>query len=141
MDTDDDGLDFWANNDGSGVVRFITTPINCNAPEVKYFDPDFGKYIIHEFRVDNTTSLTEKEKYNWKIFPNPTRDIIFIEGYIERATNIQLLNNLGKVVMTSDINFKGVISKQIDISHLPMGVYFIHIKNSIEKIIKKVVKL
>ena len=34
MDTDDDGLDFWANNDGSGVVRFITTPISCNAPEV-----------------------------------------------------------------------------------------------------------
>ena len=85
-----------------------------------------------------TSQITEAEL---KIFPNPTRDIIFIEGYIERETNIQLLNNLGKVVMTSDINFKGVISKQIDISHLPMGVYFIHIKNSTEKIIKKVVKL
>ena len=43
--------------------------------------------------------------------------------------------------MKMEVDFQGVISKQIDISHLPMGVYFIHIKNSTEKIIKKVVKL
>ena len=82
-DTDDDGLDFWANSDGSGVVRFITTPVSCNAPAVNYFEPDFGKYIFHEFRVENTTSLEEKEKYPWRIFPNPTNNIITIQGYLD----------------------------------------------------------
>ena len=141
QDTDDDGLDFWANNDGSGVVRFITTPISCNAPEVNYFEPDFGKYIIHEFRVENITSTEDQEKYPWKIFPNPTKESIFIVGFINEKTSILLFNNLGKIVMKTEVNFQGVISNQMDISHLPMGVYFIHIKNSTEKIIKKVVKL
>ena len=137
-DTDEDGLNFWANNDGTGMVRFR----EIGAGWLQNFNSDFGTNIIHQFTVgytQNNSSINLNE--NWIIFPNPTRDIIFIEGYIEEETNIQLLNNLGKVVMTSDINFQGVISKQIDISHLPMGIYFIHIKNSSEKIIKKVVKL
>ena len=140
-DTDDDGLDFWANNDGSGIVRFITTPISCNAPEVKYFDGDFGKYIIHEFRVDNTTSLEEEQKYNWKIYPNPAKSIVTIEGYIDIETNISLYNNLGKLVMKTAVDFQGVVSKQIDLTHLQAGIYFISIQNTKERIIKKVVKL
>jgi hypothetical protein len=140
-DTDDDGLDFWANSDGSGVVRFITNPISCNAPEVNYFEPDFGKFIFHEFRVANTTSLEEQKKYPWKIFPNPTNDIITIQGYLDEKTYIYLYNHLGKLIMTSKINFEGVISNQLDISHLSAGVYFIHLQDTKEKTIKKVVKL
>ncbi len=140
-DTDDDGLDFWANNDGSGVVRFITTPVSCNAPAVNYFEPDFGKYIFHEFRVENTTSLEEQGKYSWRIFPNPTNNIITIQGYLDAKTNISLHNNLGKLVMKTAIDFQGVISKQFDLTYLPTGVYFIRIQNTKEKIIKKVVKL
>ena len=140
-DTDDDGLDFWANNDGSGVVRFITTPVSCNAPAVNYFEPDFGKYIFHEFRVENTTSLEEQGKYPWRIFPNPTNNIITIQGYLDTQTNIGFHNNLGKLVMQTAVDFQGVISKQFDLTHLPTGVYFIRIQNMKEKIIKKVVKL
>ena len=141
QDTDDDGLDFWANNDGTGVVRFITTPVSCNAPEVKYFDGDFGKYIIHEFRVANTTPLEIEEKYNWKIYPNPARNILTIEGYVDAETNINTHNSLGKLVMKTVIDFQGVISKQIDLTDLPKGVYFISVQNTKEKIIKKVIKL
>jgi hypothetical protein len=140
-DTDDDGLDFWANNDGSGVVRFITTPVSCNAPAVNYFEPDFGKYIFHEFRVENTTSLEEQGKYPWRIFPNPTNNIITIQGYLDTQTKIGFHNNLGKLVMQTAVDFQGVISKQFDLTHLPTGVYFIRIQNMKEKIIKKVVKL
>ena len=43
--------------------------------------------------------------------------------------------------MKTAIDFQGVISKQIDLTHLPTGVYFISIQNTKEKIIKKVVKL
>ncbi len=140
-DTDDDGLDFWANNDGSGVVRFITTPVSCNAPAVNYFEPDFGKYIFHEFRVENTTSLEEQGKYPWRIFPNPTNNIITIQGYLDTQTNISFHNNLGELVIQTSVDFQGVISKQFNLTHLPTGVYFITIQNMKEKIIKKVVKL
>ena len=140
-DTDDDGLDFWANSDGSGIVRFITTPISCNAPEVNYFEPDFGKYIVHEFRVENTTSIQDKAKYPWKIFPNPTNNSIQIQGYLDEKTNFSIYNNIGELVITHQLNFKGVISTQIDVSLFPTGIYFLHIQNTKEKTIKKVVKL
>ena len=140
-DTDDDGLDFWANNDGSGIVRFITTPISCNAPEVKYFEPDFGKYIVHEFRVENTTSIEDKAKYPWKLFPNPTDNSIQLQGYLDQETTISIYNNIGELLMTDQLNFEGVVSKVISLNDFPTGVYFVNIQNTKEKIIKKVVKL
>lgn len=140
-DTDDDGLDFWANNDGSGVIRFLTTPISCNAPPVNYFEADFGKYIFHEFRVVSTTALENLEDYPWKIYPNPTNGILSIQGLSNYNNSLRIYNKLGKLILYEKLNFEGVIAKQIDISQLPAGIYFVHIEGSKEKVIKKLVKL
>ena len=141
FDTDDDGLDFWANNDGSGIVRFITTPISCNAQRVKDFDGDFGRSIVHHFRVENITTFQDKDKYPWEIFPNPTKNSIQIKGFIDEETTLNIYSNLGKLLISQQLNFQGIISKEIDLSDFPTGVYFINIQNTQEKIIKKVVKL
>tara|TARA_B100001142_G_scaffold330264_1_gene397429 strand:- start:982 stop:4509 length:3528 start_codon:yes stop_codon:yes gene_type:complete len=140
-DTDDDGLDFWANNDGSGVIRFLTTPISCNAPPVNYFEADFGKYIFHEFRVVSTTALENLEDYPWKIYPNPTNGILSIQGLSNYNNSLRIYNKLGELILYEKLNFEGVIAKQIDISQLPAGIYFVHIEGSKEKVIKKLVKL
>ena len=42
-DVDDDGLDFWANNDGAGMIRFR----DIGASWFKIFDCDFGSFIHH----------------------------------------------------------------------------------------------
>ena len=141
FDTDDDGLDFWANNDGSGIVRFITTPISCNAQRVKDFDGDFGRSIVHHFRVENITTFQDKDKYPWEIFPNPTKNSIQIKGFIDEETKLNIYSNLGKLLISQQLNFQGIISKEVDLSDFPTGVYFINIENTQEKIIKKVVKL
>ena len=56
-DTDEDGLEFWANNDGGGMVRFR----HLGASWLKIFDPEFGKNIIHEFTVGYAQSITNEK--------------------------------------------------------------------------------
>ena len=41
-DEDEDGFDFWANNDGSGMARFR----ELGAGWLHAFDGDFGKFIF-----------------------------------------------------------------------------------------------
>ena len=55
-DTDDDGIDFWANNDGAGMARFR----KLGASWIKIFEGDFGKFIHHEFQVNNNTTSIEE---------------------------------------------------------------------------------
>ena len=44
QDADDDGISFWANDDGSGFVRLRKVGGNWIT-----FEPDFGKSIVHRF--------------------------------------------------------------------------------------------
>ena len=131
-DTDDDGIDFWANNDGGGMARFR----EIGASWIKSFEGDFGRSIHHEFRIENTLSNTNIDKKNITIFPNPTSDYIFIYGNLKNSSKIHLTNNLGKIVKSVDVN-KDHSTQKIDLSKLSKGIYVLSIDN--EQLIKKIV--
>lgn len=136
IDTDDDGLDFWANNDGSGMARFR----EVGGTWLKSFEPDFGRSIVHQFRIDNSNSTNNLELENWNLYPNPTRDKFTISGKMNEAANIEIANYLGKVVKVLDLNERGIFVKEINLEGLSSGIYFIKISNSKGDIIKKIVK-
>ena len=95
-DTDEDGLDFWANNDGGGMVRFR----EIGASWLKYFNADFGTGIVHQFTIgyaQTTTSVGQEN--NWDIYPNPTNNSITIEGVSDEETQLTLQDNLGKIIL------------------------------------------
>ena len=136
-DSDEDGLDFWANNDGGGIVRFR----EIGASWLKSFNADFGTNIVHQFTVggmvntsNNTSSL------NWKIFPNPTKDYLTIEGVSEGITKISLVDNLGRKIYTLENKQAGLVAEHIDISKLEKGIYFLEISNPENQLTKKIVK-
>lgn len=136
-DTDEDGLDFWANNDGSGMVRFR----EIGASWLQSFNADFGTNIIHQFTVGGSqTAVTNPQNDNWKIFPNPTKNIINIEGFSEERLNIIILNNLGKEIFKTQSKKSGVFSEAINMQNLEDGIYFIKLIDNKSQIIKKVVK-
>ena len=65
-DTDEDGLDFWANNDGGGMVRFR----EIGSSWLKSFNADFGTNIIHQFTVGGPQTTTSVEQNStWEIYP------------------------------------------------------------------------
>ena len=107
---------------------------------LKSFEPDFGRSIVHQFRIDNSNSTNNLELENWNLYPNPTRDKFTISGKMNEAANIEIANYLGKVVKVLDLNERGIFVKEINLEGLSSGIYFIKISNSKGDIIKKIVK-
>ena len=67
-DSDDDGINFWANNDGNGVVRMK----EVSGPTFQYFETDYGDGIHYEFTIDYPLTYEElRVEPSLKIFPNP----------------------------------------------------------------------
>lgn len=91
------------------------------------------------------TSVIEEFASNHIVFPNPASDYIELNlntinpllkhGVEEGAGVIKIYNNLGENLM-SVRNADQCSLQRIDISHLPVGLYFIQIGNYLEKIIK-----
>ncbi len=135
-DTDEDGLDFWANNDGGGMVRFR----EIGASWLKTFTADFGTNIIHQFTIGYSQSTTQHSNNQWEIFPNPTNNNIVIEGICNEKSKITILDNLGKEIMSPIITNSGFISETIDLRKFENGIYFVKINNDQEQKITKVIK-
>ena len=133
-DTDDDGFDFWANNDGGGMARFR----EIGASWLKSFDGDFGRFIHHEFRVEDASSNSEINDINITIFPNPATNEIIVIGDLANSSKLILTDNIGRIVSAINID-KNNNTHKIDIRNLSKGIYFISIDDN--KTIKKVVKL
>ena len=134
-DTDEDGLDFWANNDGGGIVRFR----EIGASWLKAFNADFGTNIIHEFMIGGSQNIAESNR-KWEIFPIPTQDYIEISGFANNFTEINIVDSFGKTITTFQHNIAGEFHKKIDIKDYANGIYFIQIKDGLSHITKKFVK-
>ena len=134
-DSDEDGLDFWANNDGGGMVRFR----EIGASWLKSFNADFGTNIIHQFTIEESQSTNEALQNEWKVFPNPTKNNVMIEGFCNTKAKIIVLDNLGRAII-KPIETTGFISETIDLAKFDDGVYFIKIDTDQGRKITKVIK-
>ncbi|OYT12149.1 MAG: hypothetical protein B6I18_01645 [Bacteroidetes bacterium 4572_112] len=66
FDTDGDGLKFFANNDGTGYIRFR----KLNNQYLKNFQADFGRKFVYNFTVNYPLSYEQThamEKLLWFI--------------------------------------------------------------------------
>lgn len=77
-------------------------------------------------RYPNLNSITEIEKNEIEVFPNPTHSVLNITGTLKEAI---LLNSGGQVILSTK-------AKQIDLSNLSKGVYFLKTNQTTHKIIK-----
>jgi hypothetical protein len=83
--------------------------------------------------VNIATGINDIKNSNIKIYPNPTNNIINIEGLTKSEnTTIQIFEVQGKLVITKTINEKGTI----DLSELNKGVYVIKIGEVAQRIVK-----
>ena len=136
-DTDDDGIDFWVNNDGAGMARFR----QIGASWIKIFEGDFGKFIHHEFQVNNNTTSIDEKIDTWAFYPNPAKNQVTIKGVSHGITDLILLDSLGKQLKKITLEINGDFQKKIDLSYLPDGVYMLKVITNTEEILKKVVKI
>ena len=140
LDSDDDGISFWANNDGSGFIRLRKVGGNFIT-----FEPDFGKSIVHNFaKTGLVNSIDEPvvEAGSVEVFPNPARDVVHfsLEGW-EGEFQWALLDGAGREVESgagrsrADARFEG----RIPVGHLPAGVHLLVLQQADRVIRRRVV--
>ena len=133
-DTGDDGLSWWANNDGTGYARIR----QVGGGVVKTFEADFGKSVIYNFTIDYPLAYDElNDIYSVELYPNPATNQFFIEAGSISESNIEIYNGIGQLVtvpMTSSID-----QLTFDTSGLSKGIYLVKINYRGELQTKKVV--
>ena len=147
-DIDNDGLDFWGNNDGGGMLRFrrLQPFIDTSSTPWTYhnwfktFELDFGSFIHHEFLIaSNPLSISDNLKENINVYPNPTNENFIIDGYIGNNSTLLIIDQMGKIIYSEKIN-SNFIRKSINFEKYSAGLYTIKIKSPKVEIYKKIVK-
>lgn len=125
-DSDDDGIDFWANSDGVGFARLRL----ATGAALKSFEGDFGKSFIYNFTVDYPLTYAEVADYqDLKLYPNPANNFITLEGKYLDQNQIQIYNSLGQIMSVNSTHLSET-KMQCDISHLASGLYHVVVRNA-----------
>ena len=138
-DSDDDGIAFWANNDGSGYTRFQ----EVGGTIVKSFEGDFGGSIHYNFTAGSPLSYEEIHGLEtMEVHPNPTTDElnVSLRGF-EGEVTIELVNTLGTIVQTETIHpttkiYEGTLS----LKSLESGMYVLRATDGTTYSSTKVIK-
>ena len=139
-DSDDDGINFWANNDGNGVVRMK----EVSGPTFKYFETDYGDGIHYEFTIDYPLTYEElRVEPSLKIFPNPTTDDfqLSFSGF-DDVVNVRILNAVGQVLFNERlVNPSPDFVQEFSLAGFESGVYVVQVTDgsrvSSEKVMKE----
>ncbi len=142
LDTGDDGLSFFANNDGNGTLRLRWIP--PATPWLKTFNTNFGSFIKHYFIVDNTVGVDAYDEFQQiEVFPNPSHDVfnLSITGYENETVNVGVYNTIGEVLYSESVtSVNGMMKTSFDLSDAPDGIYFIRIFGNDAYTVKKIIK-
>ena len=92
--------------------------------------------------LDGSLNTEKQKKSQFKIYPNPSNDFIFLETIdkTQKPNNIQIFDLLGKLLLdkmntqTEGLNYK------IIVSNLPIGVYIIKATFENEAFVRKFIK-
>jgi hypothetical protein len=80
------------------------------------------------------TGTSELIKTNFKVYPNPVNDVLFIQSAHLTNDTVYLYNALGELVMTKILS---KTNESIDISTLSSGVYILRSGSFSKRIIKQ----
>lgn len=97
-----------------------------------------GLFISNSVSVSITGN--EKQKPEFKLFPNPALDITYIEcsNISSRTLQLSLLDQTGRLIKTS--NYSNTEKIELNISELKTGIYFIRIFDGNNYLTKKLIK-
>jgi hypothetical protein len=136
----DDSGNVWVTGSIQGNVKFGNTLLSSNviADEVNVF-----VVKIKDDQIITALIQAENLQHNsLTVYPNPTKDQLYIalSSKNTESVSLKLINLTGSVVYQfSQIQSSDFFQKQIDISKLVPGVYFIELQTEKERLVKKVV--
>lgn len=128
-DTGHNGISFWANSQGSGVLKWYDLDGNL----LKFFNGDFGDRIYHSFYTDMYLGTMENEigQNTASIAPSPNSGVFNIKFHnvLESNRDIAIYDALGNLVYNKTIT-AGNSNVLIEMTEASPGIYTCVISNS-----------
>ncbi|WP_378103304.1 T9SS type A sorting domain-containing protein [Chryseobacterium sp. sg2396] len=134
-----------------GLAQSVIGNINSGAVSTDGFSHSVGEIYVIPTDPDQASSgtmgmlyqsvlqilgVSELEKNNVKIYPNPTADFIYVKlSSKSKIEGAEIYDLSGKLIFRTKLD-----SEQLDLRLLPQGVYMIVFKNSDLKPIKIIKK-
>lgn len=96
-----------------------------------------GNSMVTISVVSSTTGTSESLPidYSFSVYPNPAKTKLVIDA--ENIQQIIVTNTLGEKLIDKNFPFSSGSKKELDISHLAKGIYFIKAGNQIRKFVKE----
>ena len=141
-DSDDDGISFWANNDGNGNVA-ISDLTNLPINVWDAVGTDFGGFVVYEFVAGEITPTEELGDIRLlEVFPNPSTGRFQVElGGFEETVQLRVHNAIGQVVHEQNVsNAYRATSTTIDLNGFDDGMYYMEIREKDKVYVEKLVK-
>jgi hypothetical protein len=136
------GSSFYNWNNGSNNSYIVVNPTTSTSYSVNGTDTNgctnSATIIINVDACTANVNFPKKDS-NYKVFPNPSKDVIVIESdFLPGLKTAEIFNSFGQKVNLSIFELD---SFSIDINDFPIGVYFLHVSKDgnillTEKIIK-----
>ena len=108
--------------DGDGYYRILDEKGNV----VVDVNGDFGSGTHSVISVISDDNINEISSLTYKVYPNPVKDILTIEG--ENINSIKVYNTLGQLVKSIVCNNDNIVD--VNVENLQNGMYFISIINN-----------
>lgn len=126
---------------GLGVISYLNTTIAWGETSTLVAHKNSKRTIGTFTPVEKLLSIDENNPavVTWQIFPNPATNVIKIAttGAKSRNFSYQLCNLQGQEILTA--NEKGS-KAEINIEHLPKGIYLLKIQDNTQTITRKIIK-
>lgn len=135
--TEDYIVDEWVNVDLTELGIYWPTKITF-----RFESSDVGQWGINTpvyFAIDDITwsstqGIAELPQSAFRVYPNPMRDVVHINGSIGGA--YEIIDIDGDVILTGEHNGLSHIS----VDHLPSGMYFLRINTEQGSVVYKLIK-
>ena len=119
----EDGLTWWANNDGSGYARLKNIPGGF----FKYYQDDFGTELTDYFRVGeyNISSTNELVEPIIEMYPNPSKNEINLDFELLSVSDISILiyDISGRIVFSENLYDTNKHFMSIGLDDFRDGIY------------------
>ena len=134
-DTDDDGLSFFANNDGNGSA-FIR---QLGGGVLKSLNPNFGGFLEYNFTVGGPLSydVMQARLAQIKVYPNPAGNEVFIAMDKVNEWDMKIYNSLGQRLKPDVDGGENVL--HLNTTYLARGVYTIILSKGDKRYTQRVV--
>ena len=138
VDSGQDGISWWANNDGSGFIRMRGAGAGWITLE-----PDFGGGFTYAFTTGDIVDVYEIDpvSVDFNIYPNPSSGLFNIELQGVKSAQIYVYDQMGRTVISQlnqDLN-QNYDEVQLNLFEKVPGIYFVVIQSDEGRAVKKII--